>query len=247
VIGPFRAELLKLRTTRTTLGIALSSLAIVAFTTVIPLALADRETTPDVSLWNPETQRAVFMAPVAATMFAAFAGLLLVTGEFRHGTIRPTFVFVPRRVRVVVAKVGASMLAGAALGLAAVGACYAVALPWLEVRDVYRFLDREQLAEMAAGAVVACVLWAAIGVGVGALVRNQVGGIVALIAWSIVESVLGSTVPTIGRFTPGQAANALAGSEAVRLTPTGGLAVLGAWAVACALAGVVATARRDVP
>ena len=244
---PLRAELLKLRTTRTTLGILLSGLVIVALTTAIPRALADTETAPDISLWNEETQRAIFGSSVAATMFAAFAGLLLVTGEYRHGTIRPTFLFVPRRARIVVAKVAAAMLAGVVIAGASLTVSYGIALPWLDARGVPHYLTREELVEIVLGIVGACALWAAIGVGLGALVRNQVGGIIALIAWSLVESIVGGVVREVGRLTPGEAANALGGSQAAQLSPPAGLAVLCTWAAVFAAAGVVATLRRDVP
>ena len=247
MIGAVRSELLKLRTTRTTLGILLAAVGIVALTTVVPLALADTDAARDLSLFDEGTQRSIFVAPAAATMFAAFAGLLLVTGEYRHGTIRPTFVFVPGRTRVVVAKLVASMLAGALIGASAVAVTDGVAIPWLDAEEVMRWLTTEELVKIALGVLAACVLWSAIGVGLGAVVRSQVGGIVGLIAWSVVESILGGVVPEVGRFTPGEASSALARAEGARLEPLAGLGVLAAWAVALAVAGIVATARRDVP
>jgi ABC-2 type transport system permease protein len=247
MIGAIRSELLKLRTTRTTLGILLAAVAIVAVTTIVPLALADSSAAPDLSLWDERTQRSIFVAPAAATMFAAFAGLLLVTGEYRHGTVRPTFVFVPQRTRVVVAKLAASMLAGVLIGAVAVAMTDGVAIPWLDAKDVMRLLTTEELVKVALGVLAACVLWSAIGVGLGAIVRSQVGGIVGLIAWSVVESILGGVAPEVGRFTPGEASSALARAEGARLEPIAGLGVLAAWAAVFAIAGVVATARRDVP
>ena len=247
MIGAFRSELLKLRTTRVTLGIVLSALAIVALTTAVPLALGDTETAPDLSLWDEGTQRSIFTAPSAATLFAAFVGLLLVTGEYRHGTIRPTFTFVPHRACVVVAKLGASMLAGALIGALAAALAFSVAVPWLDAKDVPRLLTTDELVQVALGVLGACILWAAIGVGLGAVVRSQVGAIVGLIAWTIVESILGGVVPRVGRFTPTEASNALVQAGSAKLAPLVGLAVLAAWAVALAVAGTVATARRDVP
>jgi ABC-type transport system involved in multi-copper enzyme maturation permease subunit len=52
-----------------------------------------------------------------AAAFAALTGVLLVTGEYRYGTIRPTFLFNPSRGRVVAAKLAASLLAGLAVGI----------------------------------------------------------------------------------------------------------------------------------
>ena len=50
-------------------------------------------------------------------LFAALLGALSITTEIRHGTIRPTFLFTPRRGRVLWAKVWASVLIGAGFGL----------------------------------------------------------------------------------------------------------------------------------
>ena len=44
-----------------------------------------------------ENQRSLFGIGSFAGVFSALAGILLVTGEFRFGTIRPTFLFTPRR------------------------------------------------------------------------------------------------------------------------------------------------------
>jgi hypothetical protein len=52
-------------------------------------------------------------------LFAAPLGAISITGEFRTGTMRPTFLVTPRRTRVVAAKAVASMLAGLGVGLVA--------------------------------------------------------------------------------------------------------------------------------
>ena len=44
------------------------------------------------------------------------AGVLLVTSEYRYGTIRPTFLFMPHRARVLSAKLIAGLLAGIVFG-----------------------------------------------------------------------------------------------------------------------------------
>lgn len=243
----FRSELLKLRTTRTTAGLLLAAMGIVVLTTVVPLVLGDPGRATDLSLYDESTQRSIFLAPAAAVLFAAFAGLLSITGEFRHGTIRPTFVFVPRRELVVAAKLEAALLTGAIIGALAVAATDAIAVPWLEREGVRRWLGTEELVEIGLGVVAACALWAVIGVGVGALVRSQVGAIVTVIAWNIVETILIGVVPRVGRFTPGEAANAVCGSDGNLLSPGAGLAVLVAWAAAFAVAAVTATRVRDVP
>ena len=51
-----------------------------------------------------------------------------------------------------------------------------------------------------------------IGVAVGALIRNQVGAIVALAAYAFaVDAVLFAAAPSVGRYLPGKAGDGLAG------------------------------------
>jgi hypothetical protein len=93
-------------------------------------------------------------------------------------------------------------------------------------------------------------LWAAIGVGVGALVRNQ-AALIGICAWLLfVEGLLaGDTggLGEIGRFLPGSAASAISGQDpGTLLAPAVGLVVLAAYSVTAALAGAYVTSRRGV-
>ena len=98
------------------------------------------------------------------------------------------------------------------------------------------------------GTFAGVALWGAIGVGIGAIVRNQVGAIIGLLAWGFVaENLLFAFVPSAGRFAPVHAQDALIGltTEHLLHATAGGL-ILIAWTIALALAGVALAARRDV-
>ena len=58
-------------------------------------------------------------------------GILIMAGEFRHGTVTSTFLVSPKRGRVVGAKIVASALVGAAIAMAAAVLTLAVSVPWL--------------------------------------------------------------------------------------------------------------------
>jgi ABC-2 type transport system permease protein len=172
-----------------------------------------------------------------------------ITAEIRYGTIRPTFLVTPWRSRVVAAKVVASILIGAGFGLAAGVVATGVGAGALRARGIDVQLDSGDYALMLAGGAAAAALWAAIGVGVGAVVRNQVPALVGICAWILfVEGLLvGDTLEDIGRLTPGAAAAALSGQErAALLPPALALLLLALYAAAAALTGARATARRDV-
>ncbi len=70
-------------------------------------------------LASKEDQRQLLSLASLATVFSALAGVLLVTSEYRYGTIRPTIPFNPERSHVLAAKVLAGALAGIAFGVCA--------------------------------------------------------------------------------------------------------------------------------
>ncbi|HSP71787.1 MAG TPA: hypothetical protein VLN26_05410 [Gaiellaceae bacterium] len=243
MIGELRSELLKLRSTRTTLVFVLGMLAVVLL--IVPL---QGFASPALDLWNADSQRTLFSVGSVSTGFAGFLGILAITTEFRHGTIRPTLLFAPRRGRLVAAKVVAAMLAGTVLGLVAEGVNVGFGLGVLHARDLPLLLSSRDLALLSVGTVLAAALWAALGVGLGAAIRSQVGAIIALTAWTfVVETVLLGLVPGVGRFAPGNAGNALAGAGDSRLlSPAWGGALFVAYSVAFAALGWTLLARRDV-
>jgi ABC-2 type transport system permease protein len=84
------------------------------------------------------------------------------------------------------------------------------------------------------------------GVGVGALVRNQVAALVGLCAWMfVVEATSESFVPDFGRLLPGSAGLALAGNTD-ELSAAVGAGLLLVYAAAVSAAGWRVTLRRDV-
>ena len=63
-------------------------------------------------------------------------GILVMAGEFRHGTATSTFLITPDRRRVVAAKVVAASLVGVVLALVTSVVTLAVAIPWLQADGV---------------------------------------------------------------------------------------------------------------
>ncbi len=243
MIAQTRAELLKVRSTRTTLGLALGMLALVLLFVGLTGLLGSAD-----SLSTKEDQRQLFAIGSFAGVFAALAGVLLVTSEYRFGTIRPTFLFTPKRSRVLGAKLIASLAAGLVFGVVGVGVGLAVGSVILSGRDISAVLSGGELALLAGGQLAAIALWGAIGVGLGMIVRNQVGSVIGLLAWAfVVDNLLFGLAPSVGKFMPTQAQDALIGITTKHLLPpAAGGAVLLAWAVLLAAVGLTLAARRDV-
>jgi ABC-2 type transport system permease protein len=243
-----RAELFKQRSTRTALGLLSATLALVVFAVVLHGLGVGSERTATAS-----DQITIVLGPGArlGVLFAALLGALSITAEIRHGTIRPTFLVTPWRGHVVVAKVVASILMGAVFGLVAGAAAAFAGTVAFRTRGIDVLLDGGDYVLLIAGAAAAAALWAAIGVGVGAVVRNQVPALIGICAWLLfVEGLLigdVADISDIGRYAPGAAADAITGQDpGTLLAPAVGLVLLALYAAAAAVAGARATARRDV-
>jgi ABC-2 type transport system permease protein len=240
------AEVFKLRTTRTSWAVTLGSLGLVVLITVIAAATATFEDTG-----NPPGQDLLTIAGLVQ-VFALVLGILIVATEFRHGTITPSLLAVPDRTELVTAKLVAGLAAGALLGLVAAGVCSAIVFPLLSSRDIASEADTAKVIELIVGNTVASALFAAIGVGIGALIRNQVGAIIGALGWLFVVEPLLTLIPGFEDFTarwfPSGAANAAAGtssnSESLDQLPAGLLLLV--YAGLFVAAGLFVLRGRDV-
>ena len=107
-----RSELVKVRSTRTSLGLLAAMIGLVLLLVLLHGLAVDPS-----ELMKEEHQRVLLGLGLAGGFVAALIGVMSITTEFRHGTIWPTFVFTPRRGRVLAAKVFVSVAVGAVFGL----------------------------------------------------------------------------------------------------------------------------------
>jgi ABC-2 type transport system permease protein len=241
-----RSEWLKQRSTRTSLGL------FAAMTGLVLLAVMLHSLLPAEELGGARIQLMVLgRGEFLGALFAALLGALSITAEIRHGTIRPTFLCSPRRARVIAAKVSVSIAMGAGFGIAAGAVAVSVGTAALRARGIDLQLDGADQVLLVVGSGAAAALWAAIGVGIGALVGHQVPTLVGICAWLLfVEGLLAGDLVglgDVGRLLPGSAAAAISGQDpGTLLSPAAGLALLAAYAAATALVGAVGIARRDV-
>ena len=243
MIAQVRAELLKIRTTRTTIGLVLGMIALILLFTLLTGLL-----THPSGLAGREDQRQLLSVSSLAGVFSALAGVLLVTSEYRFGTIRPTFLFNPVRSHVLAAKVVAGALAGTAFGVLAEAIGWAIGYAILDGRGITIVLSSGDILLLTLGGLAGAALWGAIGAGLGAIIHNQVGAVITLLAWGlVVDNLLFSLVPSVGRFTPTRASDALMGLRVDHLvSPGAGAITLIAWAGALGVAGIALSIRQDI-
>jgi ABC-2 type transport system permease protein len=245
-----RAEFTKLATTRLLYGVAAAMAAFGVLTVVVGATTAGQQGNPSLSA---DSFAMFIAAPVRHTLLAGAAlllGILGMTGEFRHHTVTQTFLVTPDRGRVVAAKLVAYPLAAIALALTTMAVTAAVAAGWLAAKGITPSLLDARLGRVVGVALLAAGLCGLVGVGVGALVRNQVAALVGTLVWVlVVEGLLMSLLhaPSLGKWLPSAAAKAAITSPGgAQLSRLGGTLLLAGYALALALVGTRLVVRRDI-
>ncbi len=106
---------------------------------------------------------------------------------------------------------------------------------------------------LAGRVLLATILWGVLGVGVGALVQNQVLALVGALIWILlVEALIGVLfglvdLEGVADFLPGRALSSFDGSgEEGGLSPWAGAGVGLAWAAVLGSLGALRMSRQDV-
>jgi ABC-2 type transport system permease protein len=245
-----RSEWTKLFTTRVWLGLLLGACVMVGGFAALLTAFAGNAESGLPAVGTPEFEQVALAQATNATVLFLILGIIGMTQEYRHRTATPTFLTTPRRWKVVVAKLVAYSLVAVPFALILLGINVLVVGLYAGVRGAAPSLTGDNLEVLVTWGL-ALVVYALMGVGIGALLRNQVGAIVGgLVYLFVVEPVIRSIPATSGayKWMPG------GGLEAMTATFQGP-DLLGAWqgglllvgyGLAAALLGTLLAVRRDV-
>ena len=238
-----RAELLKLRWSRSVRWVSAGT----AVATLVAVLIALRSHDGD-ELAGADGLRDVLTLGGVVAFLAAFGlGIAGMAGEQRTGVLGRSLLAAPKRWPLVLAKALAHAAAGAVLGLVALVVAYAVGLPGLESQDAGTSFGAARPRGIAIGTVLAPALFGALGVGLAALLGDQVRAVAAGVVLVVGELVLAGAAPEVDKLLPTGLVTGMlrAQTDDVLAAPAATL-LLAAWAVVVAAVGAQALRHRDV-
>jgi ABC-type transport system involved in multi-copper enzyme maturation permease subunit len=234
-----KAELLKLRTTRTfAVVVGISALF------SMMLAVLGATVEKDITAHELFTNNSI-------TYVIVLLGAIGMTGEWRHRTITSTILASPDRVRLLSAKAIASAAAGVVL-VFLVSALTMIAGTIALKASGHATLGAGGLADVLWRNLAVAAVLGPFGVAVGAIGRNQIVTVVGLIAVaSFLEPQLFAASHAVGQFGPlAETPSAvLGGSSAATdgmLAAGPALAVMVAWAAAAFGVAAIRLRNRDL-
>jgi ABC-2 type transport system permease protein len=188
-----RAELLKLRTTRT-------FVTLVSVTLVLSLVVVSLSTILEDD-FNERNVRELFTFDFSS-LFILLLGVTGMAGEWRHRTITSSVLAAPDRIRLLLAKLIAYAVAGALLSLIVTISMMALGTLILSLRDLTT-LGLADLADVLWRNLLVAALLGAFGVCIGGIVRNQIVAIVGLLIFAFaLEPALLNLAFDVGKFGP---------------------------------------------
>jgi ABC-type transport system involved in multi-copper enzyme maturation permease subunit len=275
-----RAEVMKLRTTRawwifTAVFVALSALALLNswashhYQLYPQRDLADRA---QALAQAAQARTPAGTAAIAASMMTSgqfltvllvmLLGIHVVTSEVAQRTVTATFLVTPRRERVIVAKVTAAVAFGALLWLIATALDAVVTLVFMATHHISASLTGQAVVRSVLLGLLAFMLWAAFGVGLGAVLRSQVASVVAGIAiyaggLAVTELIFHALfdlyhqswllgAPVIAPAVASQVMTAPPPAFPHAPPQWAGAAIMAGYSLALAAAGIASTRRHDI-
>lgn len=245
MIDLIRGELLKLRTTRMIYGFVGGLFVIIGILVVVTVI-----DTPAADLAREEDQAGMYGAAATGIIFILLLGVMIMSGEFRHGTITQTLLITPNRWKVLAGKLIAAAIGGFVIGVIAEAFTFVLFVPLLKIKGV-DIVFEDEARSYVIGSILATTLWGPLGVAVGSLMRNQVAAIIVvfatlLIVEPILTGVLESRWPEIPKYFPIHLISGVIGDDPDALSRGGSIAIVLAYVLVLSALGGRFVLSRDV-
>jgi ABC-2 type transport system permease protein len=180
-------------------------------------------------------------------------GVLVISGEYSTGMIRSSLMAVPKRLPVLWAKLGVFCVVTFALMLAATFISFFGVQAVVSPHHVQHAIGDPHALRAVVGTALFLTVLGALGVGLGALLRNTAGGIAAFVGLlfvlpGVTALLPASTGDAIEPYLPLNAGTTVASStfdNSHHLSTWGGFGVFCAYTAAIVILAAVRLARSD--
>ncbi|MBT5398141.1 MAG: ABC transporter permease subunit [Micrococcales bacterium] len=253
-----KSEWRKLVYVRAHWGVLIGAVVLAGFgTAVTPIILDSNSATFGLALDQQTAVDSVYANAISSYLFAIIIGIMLMSGEFRHGTAVATFLTAPKRGTVLANKLGIAAIGGALVMVISTAA--GIAAGWVTLSFF------ENVAEPSSGvfvntmiaAVVSGSILGIVGVAIGTLIRNQMLAITgSLIYLSVVDPILLTLVPEASKWLPSGLITAMLALDiqapglgidtANYLPPLTATLVLLGYGVVFGVVAIATSLRRDI-
>jgi ABC-2 type transport system permease protein len=234
-----RAELFKLRTTRTALGFLVAGVLLTLLIVLIGILAGDPQSVAE--------KRATISVGHTLSALLLLFGVVGATAEYRHRTTAAVALIVPSRLRLSVARMLAYGFAGLLVAAVLLVLAFAIGIPLLQSRHGPPLATSDYLRAVG-GTLLASALGTMLGVAIGVLVANQVAAVIGTLVFIfIAEPLITAASSSFGKFLFGDALATVGGNNADHQLAFGGaIAVSVAWTVGALAVAAFVDARRDI-
>ncbi len=248
MIRLIRAEFVKLRTTQVWFWLLIAAVSI-----CVLVVLGNFLSKPGVQ--SARDVPVVFASADQACLAVFVLGVLGVTTEFRYQTITPTVLITPSRWTLISAKMIAYAILGILYALVCVAVQLAMTLPWLASRNISFDLGDPDLRRAVFGLFLVLALYGIIGLGIGALLKNQIVAVTLGVIFLLILQNLLLAIPKVRNawpYMPAGANTSILNNQSNApdvvhiLSPGWGVVILLLWAFIPALIGAGLTMNRDI-
>jgi ABC-2 type transport system permease protein len=257
-VNLIRAEFRKLLYSRSSYGLTLASVFLAVLSTVVtPIVISQDETGMFGSLSDSAMVDGVYANAISSYIFSIILGILIMSGEFRHGTAVATFLAAPRRILVLTAKLIVAAIAGALMQLISAALGMAGGLFTLSFYEGVASASENIFWSIMAAAALSGAVLGIVGVAIGSLIRNQLIAIVATLVWLfVVEPIVLLLFVEAGKWLPTGAitgmlalefeSEALGVNTADYLAPGLSALLLLGYGAVFAITAIFTSMRRDI-
>jgi ABC-type transport system involved in multi-copper enzyme maturation permease subunit len=253
-----KSELRKVLYVRANWGILLASVVISIISVVItPFIFEAGNVGGGLTLDSPQAIDAVYANAISGYIFVIILGIMLMAGEYRHGTAVATFLARPKREIVLAAKLGIGAIVGAVFMLISVWASLLAGIIVLAGFENAAAPSSGTFLNLTIAGLISGAILAIIGVAIGALLKSQMLAIVfSLVYLFIIDPLLLVLWTDVAKYLPTGLITAMTAIDidapefgidtANYLDPIQATLVLLGYGAVFALTSLVTSMRRDV-